>query len=77
MTKYKKYFQEMSDQHQELFKKFQEIHDGYKSDRKNWSKQFHQIGQNVVEIMREWEHRLCSGMERGNNAVYSSKVADK
>ncbi len=77
MTKYKKYFQEMMDQNAELFKEFLPIHDGYKTDRKKWSKQFHEKGGQVVEVIRDWERRLCSGMERGNNAVYSSKLAEK
>lgn len=77
MTKYKKYFQEMMDQNQEVFAAFQPIHDGYKADRKKWSKLFHEKGGEVVEIVRDWERRLCSGMERGNNAVYSSKLAEK
>jgi hypothetical protein len=77
MTKFKQYYQQMSDEHADLLNQFQKIHDGYKSDRKQWSQQFHQVGGQVVEIMREWERKLCSGMERGNNAVYSSKLADK
>lgn len=77
MTKYKQYFRDMSDQNEELFNQFQEIHDNYLKDRKTWSKQFHSVGQQVVDIMRDWERRLCSGMERGANSVYSMKLADK
>lgn len=76
-VKYKQYAQEMMDQHEELFAEFQVIHDGYKQDRKKWSQQFHTKGKEVVDIIREWEQRLCSGMERGNNAVYSMKLAEK
>ncbi len=77
MTKYKQYFQQMMDENQELFSTFQPIHDGYRVDRKTWSTQFHTQGKAVVEVMRDWEQRLCSGMERGHNAVFSSKVSDK
>lgn len=77
MTKYKKYFQEMFDQNQELFVTFKEVHDGYQTDRKHWSARFHTQGAPVVEVIREWERRLCSGMERGKNSVYSSKLAEK
>jgi hypothetical protein len=77
MTKYKKYIQEMYDSAPELFTNFQPVHDGYKVDRKKWSKQFHEQGQPVVDLMREWENRLCSGMERGKNAAYSARLADK
>ncbi|CAN5285097.1 hypothetical protein BH10PAT2_BH10PAT2_1470 [soil metagenome] len=77
MTKYKQYFQQMVDENTELFAKFQPIHDGYKEDRKKWSQEFHQVGQQVVDVVHDWEHRLCSGMERGNNAVYSQKLSEK
>lgn len=77
MTKYKQYFQEMSDQNEELFKSFDQVHAGYLTDRKAWSAKFHSVGQQVVDIIREWEQRLCSGMERGANGVYSMKLADK
>jgi len=76
-VKYKQYIQEMSELHEELFQQFDQVHQGYLTDRKAWSARFHQVGGQVVEIMRDWEHRLCSGMERGSNAVYSVKLADK
>jgi hypothetical protein len=76
-VKYKKIFQEMSDLHEELFLRFDKIHAGYLQNRKEWSKQFHSVGQEVVEIIREGEHTLCAGMERGANGVYSSKLAEK
>ncbi len=77
MTKYKKYFQQMMDANAVEFAAFRPIHDGYKLDRKKWSKDFHEKGQKVIEIVRDWEQRLCAGMERGHNAVYSSKLAEK
>lgn len=77
MTKYKQYFQQMVDENQAFFAAFQPIHDGYKIDRKKWSQQFHTHGQALVEIIRDWEQRLCAGMERSNNAVYSQKLSEK
>lgn len=77
MTKFKQYYQRMSDENTQLFATFQPIHDGYKTDRKTWSTQFHSQGLKVVEVIRDWEHRLCASMERGQNAVYSSKLAEK
>jgi hypothetical protein len=77
MIKYKQYFQEMIAENQALFDAFQPVHDGYMHDRKAWSARFHEEGKVVVEVIREWERRLCAGMERGQNAVYSSKLAEK
>ena len=67
----------MLEENRAKFEAFKIIHDGYKQDRKAWSKQFHEQGKEVVEIIRDWEQRLCAGMERGNNALFSSKVSEK
>jgi hypothetical protein len=77
MVKYKQYFLDMATENQELFNQFKPIHDGYQTDRKQWSQRFHTEGQKVVDVIREWERRLCSGMERGHNAVFSAKLAEK
>ena len=77
MTKYKQFFRDMSDQHETLFLEFDKIHAGYLEDRKAWSGKFHTTGQHVVDIMRVYEQRLCAGMERSKNGVYSMKLADK
>lgn len=77
MTKFKQYFQQMVDQESELFSKFKVIHDGYVEDRKTYSKDFHEVGKQVIEVIHTWEQKLCCGMERGKNAVYSDKLADK
>lgn len=67
----------MTDQNEALMNQFDEIHAGYLKDRKAWSKQFHSVGQQVVDIIRDWEQRLCAGMERGANSVYSMKLSEK
>jgi len=77
MTKYKQYVQEMIEQNQAAFSAFKIVHDGYQSDRKQWSARFHAEGKPIVEIIRDWERRLCSGMEKGKNAVYSTKLSEK
>ncbi|MCA9369865.1 MAG: hypothetical protein H6774_04145 [Pseudomonadales bacterium] len=76
MTKYKAYYQKMETEHQELFDRFEPIHDAYKADRSE-AEAFHAIGGEVVAIMREWEQRLCAGMERGKHAQYSRGVSEK
>lgn len=67
----------MMDENTELFVAFKVVHDNYQADRKRWSQEFHQQGQVIVDIIRNWERRLCAGMERGNNGVYSSRLAEK
>lgn len=76
MTKHDKYFQLMSEKHQDLFNAFDPVHRQFALDKSNEA-QFHQEGRRVVDVIRSWERRLCSGMERGQHAQYSQQLADK
>lgn len=67
----------MTEQNAKLFDTFQVIHDGFVTDEATWSDKFHTVGRDVVDVMRFWERKLCSGMERGVNAQYSNRVAEK
>lgn len=75
--KFKKYYELMTNQNEELFNKFEKIHSAYVIDEQANKEKFHKVGLDVVDTIRFWERKLCSGMERGNNAVYSDKLADK
>lgn len=61
----------------DLFEQFAKVHHGFSKDRKAWEKQFHELGRDITDVMRDWERRLCSGTEKGNYAQYSSKLAEK
>ncbi len=76
-TKYQQFYQLMIENNQKLFADFQTIHDGYMEDKAKWADKFHTEGRDVLDVIRDWERRLCSGMERGNNAVYSAKLSEK
>lgn len=67
----------MIDENKKLFEEFKIVHDQYKTDKRNFQKQFNAQGKVVVDIMREYEDRLCSGMERGVYGKYSNKVSEK
>lgn len=75
--KFKKYFNDMFKQNRELFLKFKLTHDDYVKDKKKFKDQFDQEGKQVLVIIEEWEKRLCGHMEKGNNGVFSAKLADK
>lgn len=79
IPKYKKYYQLMTDQNEKLFDKFEEINNEFAVNSKSRlvATKFHKVGFEVVDIARFWERKLCSGMERGKNATYSDKLADK
>jgi len=77
MTKYAKVFQEMIQKHKADFESFAKIHDLYKSDKKKYQDEFNLEGEYIMEIIRSYEKRLCSQMEKGSNSVFSAKLADK
>ncbi len=69
----------MTEQNEKLFNEFEKINNEFEMNGKSrlTSTKFHKIGFEVVDVVRFWERKLCSGMERGNNSVYSDKLADK
>ncbi len=64
-------------QNQKMFDQFLEVHNNFLVDEKKYATQFHTLGRDVTDTIRFWERKLCSGMERGKNSQYSSKLAEK
>lgn len=75
--KYKRFYTLMCEQNEALFTKFDRIHNKYIQEDSSVNDTFHSVGRDVVDVVRFWERKLCSGMERGTNSVYSNKLADK
>lgn len=76
-AKYKDFYQQMMTKHGAEFAAFKTVHDKFRLDRKKWRKQFDLLGKPLVRVIEEWERRLCSGMERGDNARYSMNLSEK
>lgn len=76
-AKYRKIIDEMFAQNAELFDEFAGIHNKYEKDAKKWQEKYNQIGADVMDVMRDCERKLCHGMERGQYANYSGKLADQ
>ena len=66
----------MINQHRDLWNEFISIHDQYQKDKSN-SVRFHQIGQKLLDIIRLYERKLCSPMEKSINSTFSKNVAEK
>ena len=77
MTKFTETYKKMWTDNAELMKEFQAVHDLYTQDRATNSQAFNEVGKKVMEVLRDYENRLCSGMERGMYGKYSDKVAEK
>ncbi|MGI5828187.1 MAG: hypothetical protein ACOX6V_04185 [Patescibacteria group bacterium] len=76
-AKYKQYFEEMFTQNRELFMRFKFLCDDYGKNKQKYKEQFDREGKIILEIVKDWEARLCGHMEKGDNAVFSSNLADK
>lgn len=68
---------EMVETNQEIFNVFMDLHDKYTKDPVKWQNDFNTTGKKIVEIIREWERKLCSHSERGKFAKFSDKLAEK
>jgi len=77
MSKYRKYFQQMLEEHKILMTNFKEIHDKYIQDEETWKKIFNEEGKKAVEIIRQYEKQLCSKTNSGTYSKFSSNLADK
>jgi len=62
---------------QAIFDDFKKIHDQFALDRMKYQNEFNRQGEAVVEIIHDWEKRLCARMEGGKNGVYSANLSEK
>lgn len=76
-TKFKEMFNEMVTKHEKEFDTFQELHDKYEDDPRKYQAEYNLEGAKIMEIVREYEDRLCGHMENTKNATYSANLAEK
>lgn len=76
-VKYKQFYQLMWENNEPLLKDFQKIHDAFQDNPGAHAREFHGVGRDVLDVMRDWERRLCHGMEKGKFAAYSATLAEK
>jgi sugar-specific transcriptional regulator TrmB len=77
MSKHKQYFQKMLEENKQLFNEFEEIHSKYHLEPKKFQEEFNQIGDKALDLIREYENRLCSHSEGGKYGKYSARLAEK
>lgn len=76
-AKYLDIFNEMVTKYEKEFDTFQVLHDKYENDPQKWQDEFNTEGAKIMEIVREYENRLCGHMENTQNATYSANLAEK
>jgi hypothetical protein len=76
-TKYREYYQKMVAENQQLFTDFLKIHDLFVQNPDQHEAAFHELGQKVVDKIRDYDRRLCSAMGRGVFSTYSQQLSEK
>jgi len=76
-AKYLEIFNEMVEKYEKEFDAFQILHDKYENDPQKWQGDFNKEGIKIMEIVHEYEDRLCGHMENTNNATYSANLSEK
>jgi hypothetical protein len=76
-TKYKEYFEKMLAENKEIFDSFAHLHMEYSLDQVGNQVKFNSEGAKVLEVVREYENRLCSNTERGMYNKFSGGLAEK
>lgn len=77
MPKYKEYYQKMVDENKEVFDAFAKLHVDYSLNQNALQEKFNQEGEKIMEIIRDYENKLCRGTENGMYNHYSAGLADK
>jgi hypothetical protein len=77
MQRYQEYYQKMIDENGEIFKKFFDVHDRYVMNPQITQDEFNSVGREIVEIIHDYERRLCGNSEKGQYARFSAKLAEK
>jgi len=77
MTKYKEYCQKMLANHKSLFDRFREVHDKYHLSPDKFQEEFNSIGVQVMDIVKEWEDKLCNRSEGSGYGSFTTKLAEK
>lgn len=77
MSKYKEYYEKMVSENKDIFDKFTKAHFEYSIDQEKNQENFNNIGGDILEIIHEWEDRLCKQSERAGFGSYTTNLAEK
>jgi len=75
--KYQQFYDLLWENNQELLEEFRVIHDAFAQGDSSKEEEFHSVGIRVLDKIREWDRRLCSGMSRGQFSQYTVKLSEK
>lgn len=64
-------------ENKQVFDEFSLLHKKYETNEDKWQKEFNEKGKIVIDLVQEYENRLCANTERGMYSVYSAKLSEK
>jgi len=67
----------MVEENKELFDTFRGIHDAYVLNPELNQAKFNDIGREVVDVIREYERKLCGNMNSGAYGAFSQNLSQK
>ena len=76
-VKFRQTYKQMVEDNRELFEEFGLVHAKYALDQAEWQEEFNRVGGEVMEVVREYEDRLCRHSEKGKYARYSANLSEK
>lgn len=76
-AKFREYFEMMLADNKELFENFKNIHDHYTLEPQKYQKIFNDYGKEILDIVQEYENRLCSKSEGAGYGRFSTNLSDK
>lgn len=77
MQKYQLFFGLMHENNKELFEHFKQVHDAYALAPDVNKARFNQIGSEVLDVIRDYERRLCGKTESGQYGKFSSGLSQR
>lgn len=77
MTKYRAAVQQMLEENKELFDEFKPIHDAYVLNPAVNQAKYNAIGSTVMDVIRDYERRLCAKMGGGMYSKFSANLSEK
>lgn len=76
-VKYKEFYKNTVEGNKTIFARFIEIHDKYSKDKDKFEHEFHEIGSEIMTILKKAEDKLCFQTENGRYGKFSSQLAEK
>lgn len=76
-TKYKEYFDRMIQNNKSVFDNFNKLYNEYIKNQDKLQGKFNAEGRAVLNIIREWENKLCSQTEKAGFGNYSTNLSEK